>query len=611
MSNSNNTSVVTVTLQTGGIAGETYCGYVTYQVQKPIFVRSGIIELRLETTGIKINSTPNLLPGNLNVEGFTTRSGSGTYDVISSYQLIGTFEIPGLLHSMSLELPPGTYEFPFSFILPHDLPPASYFGPKGLRARYVVDAILYTSEGPVQSRYVSCPVIFNLGGVPLSLPKTVSLVLKTTHITVSLPKQCFALGETITLNCSIKNLAGGKNDELLVELISYYSFFFGGFSNSILSYCVKSIDEPFQQQISFVIPMTTSPSFNNQSYSYSHYIRITNKSVNTSGHVEGEYIPITIFAPKPMSSQLIEENQASNVEKILVSPLDNLKPPRFPERCVNGFEKIRLEDGKVVYVDHFKRLVYENENGTPSQVPYPCYESELLPPGLTFGYYKNQRYIVDFCNKQTFFEFQRPIPCVSQASVNDCSNPVVSIHVIETIGMKTKKGKSPKTLLCAVIDNNGKLLKSKESKGVDQTYPKSSFILNPGIERRNVVIYFFEKKALKKDTIIGSVSFDLTKIKFGSHFDGWFDLKGSPFGNEYVCGRAHILFGYDRSEHNINGQWIHLNDFCSEILVPYYPNDDAMKKIIDQQNELRSKKGVSPIYDTSKGCVIPIKYADF
>ncbi|EDR27533.1 hypothetical protein EDI_093240 [Entamoeba dispar SAW760] len=611
MSSSNNTSIVTVTLQTGGIAGETYCGYVKYQVKKPTFVRSGVIELRLETTGLKIISTPNLQPGNLDVEGFTTRTGAGKYDVISSYQIVGTFEIPGLLHSMSLELPPGIYEFPFSFIPPPDLPPASYFGPKGLRARYVIDAILYTSEGPVQSSYVSCPVIFNLGGVPQSLPKTVSFVLKTTEITVSLPKQCFALGETITLNCSIKNLAGGKNDELLVELVSHYSFFFGGFSNSILSYCVKSIDEPFQQQISFVIPMTISPSFNNQSYSYSHYIRIINKFINPVDRIEGEYIPITIVAPKPMSSQLIEENQASNIEKILTSSLDNLKAPRFPDRCVNGFEKIRLEDGKIVYVDHVKRLVYENENGTPSQILYPYYESELLPPGLTFGYYKNQRYIVDFCNKQTFFESQRPIQCVNQASISDCSNPFVSIHVLETTGMKTKDGKNPSTLLCGVIDNNGKLLKSKESKDVDQKYSNSSFIINPGVERRNVVIYFFEKKPLKKDTIIGSVSFDLTKIKFGSHFDGWFDLRGSPYGNEYVCGRAHILFGYDRTERNINDQWVHLNDFCSEILAPYYPNDDTMKKMVEQQNEFRSKKGVSPIYDTSKGCVIPVKYVDF
>ncbi|ELP91879.1 hypothetical protein EIN_398090 [Entamoeba invadens IP1] len=578
-------------IEKGGYTSEPYFGRVEIKVKKISFVSGGMIVLKWKDTMFNIFGNAGELRAKDETNSLEPPQIPFNEYVQFVQDQIMSFPIPTLDSPMNKELCPGLHIFPFCITLPEDLSPDISLFDGAMKHMYILLVSLVTPTGFILSEEIECPVIFNSMEIPPSLPTSSSRIVGMTKVTLSLDKQNFQVGETVHFHVSFKSLRLEGIPEMSASIIGVHSIYYQTQHVDVATLSLEPSQLDDELELTLDIPKTAAPTLITQNFMYKHFICIM--MVSKSKKKEAAFFPITIYGKKPANLSDCQNlvNRYKN-EEVTFS-----KTPQLNIKSENCIETVKTSTGDVIYLDHLKRVVYADKAFTKSSMIYPFVDSETLPEGLSYGLEKNKRVIVDHTKGLVFYEHQFPLPVESQAQINDFTDPVVSIYVLESFGLKVKDQKSLNTIYCGVCDDKFQLMKSKECKEIDQMYTKACFVFNAGVFRRNVNVYFFEKKSLKKDHVLGHIEFDLTKIKFNTNFETWMPLRGSPDGNETVCGIAHVKFAYQSYRREITESWNYFDQIWAHSIDAYFPHTEKMLKKIREQNILRGAMMVQAVYD--------------
>ncbi|ELP94743.1 hypothetical protein EIN_341110 [Entamoeba invadens IP1] len=276
---------------------------------------------------------------------------------------------------------------------------------------------------------------------------------------------------------------------------------------------------------------------------------------------------------------------------------------------ISGAQRIMVIDlngHKEVLLYHINRVVLDT-NKQNVYIKYPLLESETLPSGCVFGVYRGKRYIVDYINKKANWDLEEEESLeVTQAALSGCASPILTVEVVKSVGLCVKDFETPSTVYCAVVNESGKLVKSKEVKNVDQVYENARFVIPLHLKRKNVVVYFYHKRFLISDVFLGCVEFDLTHLKFGRNIETWFYLKGGDDGNSIVSGKALIRVCYDSKEKKDG--WNVVGELFRENFDYSLAHNREMEKAMEAQNTLRQKLFATPIYEKIGKEYFPVNY---
>ncbi|ELP88753.1 hypothetical protein EIN_330370 [Entamoeba invadens IP1] len=332
---------------------------------------------------------------------------------------------------------------------------------------------------------------------------------------------------------------------------------------------------------------------------------VQNPKKETEDHIETLY-NINIVSNVPDEAQ-IEEHQKKSPIHFVDEKYTFPDPPQNFLCCDGGIEKVVIDSNghKEVLLDHINRVVLDTTKQSVD-IKYPLLESETLPSGCVFGVYRGKRYIVDYINKKAVWDLEEESLEVTQAALSGCASPILTVEVVESVGLCVKDFETPSTVFCAVINESGKLVKSKEVRSVDQVYENARFVIPLNPNRKNVVVYFYHKRFLISDVFLGCVEFDLTHLKFGRNIETWFYLKGGNDGNTIVSGKALIRVCYDEREKKDG--WNVVGELFRENFDYSLPYNREMEKAMEAQNTLRQKLFAPPIYEKRGDEYFPVNY---
>ncbi|ELP91221.1 hypothetical protein EIN_150980 [Entamoeba invadens IP1] len=590
-----------IVLSQYGVAGEPCSGVVFMTVLAPSFVQRIFVELKQddvkktcdERNTFRHENDPELLTG-----------GTKTQNT-----LINTFECSGFVPNVKTEYAFGTYSFSFMFTLPPSFPPSLIVPNKPFKSTYSLHPIVYESDG---NRFegTSCdfPVLYNYD-VPEQVPVVVSKMLGKMVVTVAQNQMGYLQGDDMDVTLSI--LPNNSNvKEVTIALVGVYN---EGSS------CIKTvynqanlkidpINPTIGQSIMFPISYTTNPSFITFTQNYRHFISVKCIIQGILNSTAETCFPVKIIARKPHQEMI---DVYANYLGVKICPNEVPTfcdgrmelPPQYPTTIKDGVEKVQTLDGRVLYLNHMNRTVSNVENGEPLiDTVYPLWKSVLLPPGITFGKHKNKECVFDHINKKVIWNSMFDI--TPQALLSDITNPCVSIFVLEAAGLKCRNASSPPAVYAAVVGGDGKMTKSKEIKSTEPIFQNVEFNVVPEKNRRNVVVYLYDKRSLLSDELIGSVDIDLSKLPFPSFIESWFEITNSPFGDEAFTGKVKLKIGYDRYPHRITDDCKTIVEFNSACFIPYYPPTENMVKQAEMQMAYHKKNLTEPYIISSNGTVV-------
>ncbi|KAL7720494.1 Arrestin C-terminal-like domain-containing protein [Entamoeba marina] len=490
---------------------------------------------------------------------------------------------------MIVEHPMGTYRFPFTFVLPPDFQPTMHDKSTGIGYTYNICGVIYTPTNIIEGKLHLFPVRYSHPKIPQSFPISTNKTIGGIMITLDQPKQHFERGETMKLFMKVKKL-NAEIPSIQVALVAVYNQEMVLLKHVYSKVLFQPCDCSYATPIDVLIPKDIPPTVTSSNFNWDYYIRIRSfgkeafENMSVDDVIENHretFFPIKIYATPPEDKESNAEKDSGRAIKMKTSPII----PGYPLNCYNGIEKAMTSDGTILFLDHFERKVYEDENKLiPSTTVYPCIESVTLPPGLVFAYHCNKRYVIDHKNKQTYAEDELTIPIHSQSEINDCLKPVITIHVMEGCGFIIP------SIYCEVLGVRGKKVKSSEEKSMDPIFHNATFVLRPSINRKNIVVYFFDQTRSSDNKYVGSVEFDLTKIPFDSYLEGWFYLRSSPYGEEPFTGKVRIKFGYAAHAKGQSEDVKYIGDvWCCSTQI-HYPKTKQMLEQVENQNEIKKKK---------------------
>ncbi|ELP87320.1 hypothetical protein EIN_095770 [Entamoeba invadens IP1] len=594
-----------------GRFNEAVIGYVVLETPSPITLSYGFLEISMRCTTLKTIKEKNSFK-------FTYLASTGI--VPPDYLLrdmtdinaktIDIIELIGAKSRLEKEYPPGIYTFPFSFKVPLDTPPSSLYHedlPK-IDFSYGVTPFFVDKKKYWKGNVTLFPVVFSSPVIEKVLFTKVqnTFVMGESVVTLLLPKKEFFIGEDIDFHLKIESRSPHENQDYIVSLIQMYNTYFLFNRNVIQTIEISGAQRISETKIVFHQDITLPPSLNRIDINVTYFIAIemvpnTKEKKNT--HIETLYT-INILANVPDEAQ-IEDHQKKSSIRFVDEKFYFPDPPQNFLCCDCGLEKVMIDGNKEVLLDHINRVVLDTTKQNVD-MRYPLLESETLPSGCVFGVYRGQRYIVDYINKKANWDLEEESLEVTQAASSDCASPILTIEVVESVGLCVKDSETPSTVYCAVINESGKLVKSKEVKNVDQIYENARFVIPLNPKRKDVVVYFYHKRFLISDVFLGCVEFDLTHLKFGSNIETWFYLKGGDDGNSIVSGKALIRVCYDSKEKKDG--WDVVGELFRENFDYSLAHNREMEKAIKAQNALRQKLFAPPIYEKRGEEYFPVNY---
>ncbi|ELP91461.1 hypothetical protein EIN_155880 [Entamoeba invadens IP1] len=580
---------VSILLAQYGTAGEPMIGCVKATFTQPIFLQK--VYIGLQQINMKYGCVENSLPKK---ETDVESTGLSVPSVYRDEFTVAMFECDGNYPLGEIEFCPGTYQFPFNFTLPPTFPPTLIIPGKPYQTTYTLKALfIYDDNKRYESGSVDFPILYNCD-IPLEIPTSTTKPIGKLIVTVAQNRSSYIQGENMDVALSINSL---ENTQITLSLIG--AFLSGSVCQKVTYNSMEMKVErnvPISNlSIIFPISYTTNPTYVTSSQAFRHFISIKIESSNIFSNPEEICFPVKIIARRPSDDKV---QLYSKFLGVVINPYVHPsfcegrleQPPQYPITVQDGVEKIQTTKGQVLFLDHKTRNVLSEKQGEPVQMcVYPLWKSSLLPPGITYGMWRNKECVFDHINKKTFWV--DPFVNLPQSLLNDSPNAFVSIFVVEALGLRVRGSTNPPTVYAAVFNSYGKMMKSKEVKNTpDPIFNNASFVVNPTTRRKNVIVYLFEKRSLVSDDFIGAADIDLTKLPFPSFIDQWFTLHDSPFGNECITGKVHLKIGYDRIPHKIGDECKEIIQFSSLCDVPFYPPTEDMKKQVTTQNQYRSKQ---------------------
>ncbi|KAL7712387.1 C2 domain-containing protein [Entamoeba marina] len=469
-----------ITLTCYGVAGEPTTGYITMKVTKPLILTYSMIGLYQIDT---LFSTPHSESSKKGTHKDFYHSSTKHIEYKHSVCMFNCFPSKKCDY---IEYAPGIYPIPFEFTLPNTFPPMFVLSGSHAKLKYQLQAVFYTiDKGCYQSSFCDIPILYNKDVTEI-IPTTTTQLLDNILITVHQSQNSYYQGEEIIFYLSAKSF-DNNSPPIQISFVGEHSegcvCHQQKYNSTVLTFTTTEIDNlKFIFPVSYVVPPTVVSKNN----SFLHYILIQNKSKIIS-------IPIKIIARLP-SKENIE--LYSSTFKVHIQPepifhdfLQRIQPIGL-KISVDGIERVITSDGNDLYVNHLDRVVCDS-NGEPiTNMVYPNWDSVCLPKGETIAKFDNIKFIFNHTNGDIslFDDFHKS----PNALLSNCHSPIVTITVLEAVGLNCSSKLTPPTVYAAIYAQPWK--KSKKIKSVNPIFRGATFIIRPISSRKNVIVYLYDKQ---------------------------------------------------------------------------------------------------------------------
>ncbi|KAL7718061.1 C2 domain-containing protein [Entamoeba marina] len=556
---------IKVVLEKYGIAGIETIGYLDVVIDKPLTIKNAFVKLTLNSTiyfhseatfAVHEYDKPNLKPGY-------------SFNSYTDKQDIDFFQCIGFNEELDTEYPPGNYQFPFCFTLPKNYQPTLLIPKFNLRSDYSLTGIIETTHNRIVGSVEEFPILYNIPDIPNEIQNKTTKFADDLYIELTQPKQTYVQGETIDAILNVKSYKKSI-PELEVLIIGVYNQDTIIFKEEYSSFYFEPSDEGYASPLSFTLPNTIPPTTSTNVLSWNYFIAVNiiqpKKSIPLPRKTEKIQVcfPFNIMASKPSSVDMIQEYM-DYLKKSIQLDLDTvLTPPNyiFSNQTSNGTELIEMINSESMLLDHINRNVFEihNKEVISSTMHYPFIESTTLSPGLTYEVINGKECIIDHINKKGCWVFEQKDKLQTQAQKCNCLTPIVSIELLEGKELKFPKKKNPPPTFCYVEDDTGKCLKTKEIKMPNQLFNLAKCVVYPSNTKSNIVIYFYYKRSVRANKLVGFINLDLIKIPFHSYFEKWCSIQSVTQGDDYFVGKVKLRIGYDEKINSGDDSLIIINE---------------------------------------------------
>ncbi|KAL7719673.1 WW domain-containing protein [Entamoeba marina] len=508
-------------------------------------------------------------------------------DVYRSPGLAVIDEKHGTSSSLEQELAPGVYTFPFVVAFPDNLPPSTSIGGGRVYLQYyMTGTITYSNNSAKTSDPVRIPLCITPKRHPPQ-PAIMSDNDKNIEFKLNIADNCPSVGDSLQLNLSCTNHHDKKPVKISLNLLSKHEF-----RNTRLSVAspLLTFNEIPPRSTSSIngaltIPIDMPTTTDHLGFNISTFLIVSAKGAASFEKIFPIRIGADITNPSMMSARSQIFGMKRNFSTAIGFYGSHFRaPPLYRDIITSnlpkGIERIVSEDDDVeYYVNHFNRTTSLLPDAhSPCDLPYPLYNSALLPPGWSIASSYGELFFVNHDTMETTWIDPRPpnerfIPHIRQNVKGK-----LKVEVLKAVGL-CALGRNVPDPYVGMIGADGKMVKTDSYKDkLDIKFDKkTNWKLN----------YCLLEQIIGSDVFMGGVNIDLQYFPPDVVIEDWFSL--SCFGDKSrtITGKLLLRVCY-RVNHNIEPPVISIKGH-SPLNHPYYPDSLPMREQIEKQQKMREK----------------------
>ena len=580
-----------------GIVGDLVIGTVTMTTTEPVVIVDVFV---------KVTENPFLAPvlqtyrNYCNVDESDIRGSAVSFE----HEVL-TFPCIGFPTNLHQEFPPGKWVFDFSYLIPKNLPPSIWFPSQKLGVLYNATGFVLTPSGRHSSASIKLPLLFTLA-TPSLMPVEYSERSKQVYLTVRLPVQSYPQGSRI--NVQLFMASPKPIPPIILSLVSIFTQDTHAIPTTWAVQQVAALVTEQQSEtcIQLTVPTSAPPSATFLYASLRWFVVVTLRDKKKKSML----VPIEVTAPVPPNPAQIADYATAFGSRVFLDPLPDYTDgiaralPPAVRLAGPGVEPVVLVTGRRVLVDHFRRTVAE-ENGATSDVPYLYPESLHLPPGVVMGIFQRRPFFYD-CTTNTS-TYRDHWATETQAVWADCVNATFTIRPLRIEGVSLESAKKTPAVRMSVWAGGKELTAKTVEPGCDGTFDGPPLAFPVPRTRRFVRVVFTDAQRLLSRRVVGTVTFDLTKLPFEAAYERWHVFQASDGGDETYTGRVLLWAAYHhRSTAAASLPTVRLPFFLSQLWTASYPRTDAMRAQEALQRDVRAQRRAAPVVAcTPQGEVVP------
>ncbi|ELP86191.1 hypothetical protein EIN_329180 [Entamoeba invadens IP1] len=499
--------------------------------------------------------------------------------------------------SLTTELAPGKYDYPFVFQLPQGLPSSQFFTGRNVSVTYQISAkVISKNNSTTKSSGFVLPVCIS---TQRHIPRPKMFVDNTAPLSIQLAidDEIPAVGDVVTGTLQLRN-DSQHNVTMTASFCAVHTYrntrceVFSGTTAFPVFGPRSTNSAPFNMSVPIDIPLSIS----NDPFNVSNYIKIDGSYGGKSFQM---LCPIQIgcdmIDPRMMCERAAVFGGRRDFTKATAFYGKHFRVPPHYENITNpnlpiGVEEIEGVDGQNYFVSHFSRqcsFTPDMQNGC--NIPYPSYNSAMLPPGWAMGMDYGETYFIDHNTRSTTWVDPRPMEqrIVPHIALNKTAT--FTVEIIKATGLPILGWGFPDPYACVWDEKQKWVSTGVVPKSIDPVFTKNNTLsFKVEKDRRNVMVYLYDKHKITYDVFMGAINFDLQYFPPDVSIQDWFQL--SCFGEKEtaITGKVLMKVCY-RVNEDVNNVAVDIIG-KSPLLQDYYPYTHFIMDQIEKQNKARTEK---------------------